>query len=263
MTRILHLTDLHFGFHREALEAPLLERIAALQPDLVAVGGDLTHRGLPAQLARARAFLDRIEAPLVCLAGNHDIPLWNLLARTFWPFRAYRKVFGPSLTPRARAGEVRVMAINSADPYSWQRGKIRAGEVARVIAHVDPLGTNVAVLHHPLQQLPRVDKALARQAPRGLRRMEAAGVNIVLSGHLHRWAVDDLLATGRYPRVLQIQTGTALCARITDIQNEFALLEIEGTELRLERHMAPMAGKGFDAPQIAEYSRASGVWRRV
>jgi 3',5'-cyclic AMP phosphodiesterase CpdA len=263
VTRILHLTDLHFGFHREALEDPLLERIAALQPDLVAVGGDLTHRGLPAQLAQARAFLDRIEAPLICLPGNHDIPLWNLLARIFWPFRAYRKVFGHALTPRAQAGEVRVMAINSADPYSWQRGKIRAGEVRRVIAHVDPLGTNIAVLHHPLQQLPRVDKALARQATRGLRRMEAAGVNIVLSGHLHRWAVDDLLATGRAPRVLQIQTGTALCARITDIQNEFALLEIEGTELRLERHMAPMGGKGFDAPQIAGYSRASGVWRRV
>ncbi|WP_240768909.1 metallophosphoesterase family protein [Paracoccus liaowanqingii] len=263
VTRILHLTDLHFGFHRAALEKPLLERIAALQPDLVTVGGDLTHRGLTGQMAQARAFLDRIAAPLICLPGNHDVPLWNLVARTFWPFRDYRKVFGPSLTPRAQAGDVRVMAINSADPYSWQRGKIRAGEVARVIEHVDPLGTNIAVLHHPLQQLPRVDKALARQAAEGLRRMEAAGVHVVLSGHLHRWAVDDLLATGRYPRVLQIQTGTALCARVTDVQNEFALLEIEGTDLRLERHMAPMGGQGFGEPEIARYSRASGVWRRV
>ncbi|CAM3077580.1 metallophosphoesterase [Paracoccus nototheniae] len=263
MTRIVHLTDLHFGFHRQAMVEPLLERIDALRPDLVVVGGDLTHRGLPGQLAQARAFLDRIAAPVMCMPGNHDVPLWNPVARTFWPFAGYRRLFGPSLTPVGRAGDVRVMAINSADPYSWQRGKIRAGEISRVIGHVDPIGTNIAALHHPLQQLPRVDKALARRATEALSRMEAAGVQVVLSGHLHRWAVDELLATGRHPRVLQIQTGTALCARLTDRQNEFALLDIEGADLRLERHMAPMQAMAFDPPQVGQYSRASGVWRRV
>ena len=103
MTRILHLTDLHFGFHRQALVQPLLARIVALRPDLVVVGGDITHRGLEAQMREARAFLDRIEAPLICMPGNHDVPLWNPLARMFWPFAGYRRRFGPVLTPVASA----------------------------------------------------------------------------------------------------------------------------------------------------------------
>lgn len=263
MTRILHLTDLHFGFHRATLEEPLLARISALRPDLVVIGGDITHRALPAQMRQARAFLDRIEAPLMCMPGNHDVPAWNLVARMFWPFAGFRRHFGPVLTPVGRAGDVRVMALNSADPYAWQRGKIREGEIGRIIGNVDAMGTNIVALHHPLQQLPRVDKALARRASEALYRLEASGVQVVLSGHLHRWATDALLATGRHPRVLQIQTGTALCARITDGQNEFVLLEIDGPDLRLERHVAPMDAGDFGAPEIADYSRASGVWRRV
>nr|WP_255522099.1 metallophosphoesterase [Paracoccus sp. NBH48] len=190
------------------MEEPLLARIAALRPDLVVIGGDITHRALPAQMRQARAFLDRIEAPLMCMPGNHDVPAWNLVARMFWPFAGFRRHFGPVLTPVGRAGDVRVMALNSADPYAWQRGKIREGEIGRVIGNVDAMGTNIVALHHPLQQLPRVDKALARRASEALYRLEASGVQVVLSGHLHRWATDALLATGRHPRVLQIQTGT-------------------------------------------------------
>lgn len=263
MARILHLTDLHFGFHRQALVGPLLARIAQLRPDLVVVGGDLTHRGLTGQMQQARAFLDGIEAPTICMPGNHDVPLWNVVARMFWPFAGYRRHFGPLLTPVGRAADVRVMAVNSVDPYAWQRGKIRAREIGRVIGNVDPMGTNIVALHHPLQQLPSVDKALARRATKALSLLEASGVQVVLSGHLHRWAVDALLDTRQHPRVLQIQCGSALCARVTDVQNEFALLDIDGPALRLERHAAPMDDPRFGAPEIAEYSRASGVWRRV
>jgi hypothetical protein len=185
------------------------------------------------------------------------------VARFFWPFAAYRRRFGPSLTPCARAGEVRVLGVNSTDPYAWQRGKIRDGEIGRVIGGVDPLGTNMVALHHPLQQLPSVDKAPARRATEALYRLEAAGMHVVLSGHLHRFNTDALIATGRHPRLFQLQAGTALCARISDQQSEFAVLDVDGTEMRLERHVAPMDRDGFNAPEMADYSRRSGVWVRV
>ncbi|MBM3605594.1 MAG: metallophosphoesterase [Alphaproteobacteria bacterium] len=263
MARILHLTDLHFGFHRQTLVQPLLSRITELRPDLVVITGDLTHRALTDQMQEARRFLDRIEAPLMLMPGNHDIPLWNPVARMFWPFRGFRKHFGPLLAPVGRVDDVRVLSVNSADPYVWQRGKIRQGEIGRIIGGVDPLGTNIVALHHPLQQLPRVDKALARRAREALGRLEAAGVQVVLSGHLHRWALDEVLDTGRHPRVLQIQTGTALCARISDRWNEFVLLQVDGPRIVVERHRAPMDKGGFQPPDLAAYSRASGVWRRV
>lgn len=263
MARLLHLTDLHFGFHRDEMVEPLLARIAALSPDLVVVGGDLTHRALPEQMQRGAAFLGRIAAPVLAVPGNHDVPAWNPVARLFWPFAGWRAHVAGDLRPSARAPGLRVLTLNSTDPYAWQRGKVREGEIRRLAGALDPLATNVVALHHPLQHLPRVDKRLARRADEALDRLEAAGIHIVLSGHLHRWAVDDLLATGRHPRLLQIQTGTALCARISDLQNEFVLLEIDGSELALQRHVAPMPLGEWRLQETRHYSRASGVWRRV
>lgn len=71
MTRILHLSDLHFGLERQPLVDPLLDRINGARADLVVVTGDLTHRGRSAQFAQAAAFLRRIEAPLLAVPGNH------------------------------------------------------------------------------------------------------------------------------------------------------------------------------------------------
>ena len=263
MTRIVHLSDLHFGFHRAALIEPLLARIAEARPALVVVTGDLTHRALVPQMRAARAFLDRIAAPLVLVPGNHDIPLLNPLARLFWPFAGWRRHFGTVLSPVAQAGGVRVLGVNSADPLAWQRGTFREGEIGRLIGGIDPASVDVLALHHPLEQTPEVDKELARRAPEAARRLEAAGATIALSGHLHIFALDELLESGRHPGLLQLQAGTALCARISDRQNEFAVLDIARDRVRLERHVAPMDRDGFDAPEIRHYARQDGRWRRV
>jgi 3',5'-cyclic AMP phosphodiesterase CpdA len=263
MARLLHLSDLHFGFHREALVDRLLARVAAARPDMVVVTGDLTHRGLGGQLDAARAFLDRIEAPLLLVPGNHDVPVWNPLSRLVSPFAAYERRFGPDLEPVRQAGDVRVLGINSTDPFSWQRGRFRQGEIGRLIDNVDPAVVNVIALHHPLEQLPQMDKMPARRSDEAMHRLQAAGVRIALSGHLHRFNVDALIETGNYPHVLQLQAGTALCARLTDGQNEYAVLDIDGPNLRIERHVAPMAQEAFLDPEIAEYRHAPDGWTRV
>jgi 3',5'-cyclic AMP phosphodiesterase CpdA len=257
------MTDLHFGFHRSELVGPLTAKIKELRPDLVVVSGDITHRGLPAQMQLAQDFLAQITAPVMLMPGNHDIPLLNPIARLFWPFAGYRQYFGPDLTPTASVGQARVFALNSADPYAWQRGVIRSGEIGRVVGGIDPQATNIVALHHPMQQLPGIDKRPARRSAQALQRLENAGAHVILSGHLHRWAVDKVLATGSHPRLLQVQGGTALCARVSDLRNEFALLDVDGTTLTIERHIAPMVENAFEPPLIATYSRASGPWRRV
>lgn len=108
-----------------------------------------------------------------------------------------------------------------------------------------------------------MDKRLAKRAPQALHRLESAGIHIILSGHLHRWAVDALIETGRHPRLLQVQNGTALCARVSDLRNEFAVLDIEGPEVTVQRHFAEQPLGLWAEPEIARYSRASGIWRRV
>ena len=60
MRTIVHLSDLHFGRLDERIIAPLVERITAIHPDLIAVSGDLTQRARRRQFQQAAAFLGRL-----------------------------------------------------------------------------------------------------------------------------------------------------------------------------------------------------------
>lgn len=260
MTRIAHLSDLHFGFHRAELVNPLLDRVNRSGADLVVVTGDLTHRARSGQFAMAAAFLSRIQAPLMVVPGNHDVPLYNLPARLLAPYRGWGRWIGPDMSPTRSVQGVRLLGLNSVDSLVVQRGIIRDGAVKRLIAGLDPLATNIVALHHPLEHLAAVDKELARHAPQALARLERAGVAIVLSGHLHVWATGAMLDQTAHPGVLQVQAGTALCGRPSDRQNEFAVLDIAGTTVTIERHVVRMGRRGFASPDHERFSREGGVW---
>ena len=262
MTRILHLSDLHFGLERAALVQPLLDLVNAARADLVVVTGDLTHRAHPAQFAAAAAFLRRIEAPLIAVPGNHDIPFYNLTQRILHPYRRVSTAIAETLEPVGHVGNIRVQGVNSVAPLAWQRGTLCESQLARITATLDPACINIVALHHPLQQAPGIDKALALGASQALARLESAGVHVILSGHLHIWSIGAFQdAAGR--TILQVQAGTALCARPHDRQNEFAILEFLGDDLIVERRVAPMSQPGFGPPQYLRFTRRSGRWQSL
>ncbi|MFJ1290457.1 metallophosphoesterase [Paracoccus yeei] len=261
MTRLVHLSDLHFGFDRTALIEPLLDRVNRAGADLVVVTGDLTHRARSAQFAQAAAFLRRIEVPLIAVPGNHDIPLYKLADRMMKPYRRYRRIIAQNMEPVGHVGQVRVQGINSVDPMAWQRGVISAAQMRRVVEGIDPDCVNIVALHHPMQQRPEVDKQLMRGAREAMALFELQGVQVVLSGHLHIWSAGAFLPPeGR--SVLQIQGGTALCARLDDRQNEFAVLDFQGPDLLIERHIAPMDEPGFRPPEHLRFTRRNRRWHR-
>lgn len=262
MTRLVHLSDLHFGFDRTALIEPLLDRVNRAGADLVVVTGDLTHRARSAQFAQAAAFLRRIEVPLIAVPGNHDIPLYKLADRMMKPYRRYCRIIAQNMEPVGHVGQVRVQGINSVDPMAWQRGVISAAQMRRVVEGIDPDCVNIVALHHPMQQRPEVDKQLMRGAREAMALFELQGVQVVLSGHLHIWSAGAFLPPeGR--SVLQIQGGTALCARLDDRQNEFAVLDFQGPDLLIERHVAPMDEPGFRPPEHLRFTRRDRRWHRT
>jgi metallophosphoesterase superfamily enzyme len=81
MRTLVHLSDLHFGTVRQEIVLPVLSLIERIQPDVVAVSGDLTQRARKEQFVAAREFLDAVRFPKIVVPGNHDIPLYNLFAR--------------------------------------------------------------------------------------------------------------------------------------------------------------------------------------
>lgn len=263
MTRLLLLADLHFGYHREALVEALLARVNAAGPDLVLVAGDLTHRGRGWQYDRAADFLARLGAPWMAVPGNHDLSLTNPARRLARPWRHWRRAIGRETSPVRRAGGVRVFGLNSTDRLAWQRGILPRPWVDAVLARVDPARIAVLMLHHPLAHLPGVDKELMAGARPALAALEAGPAPVVaVTGHLHAWSAGAFL-DGRPRRVLQVQAGTALCRRPSDRQNEYAVLEIDGDRLAIERHVAPMQRTGFFPPERLCFSAEGGFWRRL
>src|SRR5918995_2421310 len=129
-TRILHLSDLHFGRNDkpESIEA-LGRLVAEARPELVIASGDLTHRGLRSQHEKASAFLRGLELPLVTIPGNHDIP-YTFPKRFTRPWQEFERLW-ETTEPVYRSDNVVVAELNSVRPWRHQSGRLRDVQIQR------------------------------------------------------------------------------------------------------------------------------------
>ena len=87
MSVLLQISDPHFGTEQAPVVDALLTLAHAQRPDLVVLSGDITQRARRAQFAAARRFVERLApSALLAIPGNHDIPLFNPVARLLWPY---------------------------------------------------------------------------------------------------------------------------------------------------------------------------------
>lgn len=226
---ILHASDLHFGVpHRPVVAEALLRFVEEASPAAIVVSGDLTQRAKAREYRAARDFLDRLPPiPLVVTAGNHDVPLYRVWERFFAPYRKYRRYIVRQLdTVLDISGEgdvpgLRFVSLNSTAPLSAiVNGRLRDRQLdfaAAAFAETPKRARRVLVVHHnllrpddgePPPTLPR--------APHVLRRAEEWGVDVVLSGHIHRTHL--AWSGGRSARVASrglpvVVTGTTSSSR--------------------------------------------------
>lgn len=233
MTRLVHLSDLHFGRVDQSLTEPLVAAVTHLKPDLTVISGDLTQRARHSQFARARALIDRLPEPLLSVPGNHDIPLDNIFVRFLRPFGRYRKYICRELEPEFRDDVMAVAGVNTVNRWSWQRGKIGRSRLARLSERLAeaPQELKIAVLHHPLEHGPETEKRLMRGASETLEVLSQHGANLVLSGHLHRASARPFRAA---PDLLFVEAGTGLSTRLRhDQRNTFNVLDFSGKRLEV------------------------------
>ena len=230
MARVLHLSDLHFGTERAGLVAPLIALAHRLQPDVVVISGDLTQRALPAQWAAAADLIAALPGAVLCVPGNHDVPLYNPLARMLWPFCGYRAAIAPVLEPVVEAGDVLVVGVNTTDPYVWQRGVLRPASLARVaevFARARPGQLRVVALHHPLTTPRATGKTPMKGADAGAEALARAGADVVLSGHLHLWAAAPFALRKGARSMLCVQAGTTLSSRLRGEDNDLNVVDFD------------------------------------
>lgn len=219
MSCVLQLSDLHFGTEREEVMAALEALVAREQPELLLLTGDITQRARRVQFEAARTYLSRLGRPALVLAGNHDIPLFNVFARLFWPYRGFSRVFGENREATFESDGLSVIGVDSTTPRKHKDGVIRPDQIDRVctLLRATPKhALRIVALHHPVHAITESDEHnLAHGHGEAVAAWADAGVDLILGGHIHLPYVRPLRE--RFPRISRdvwaVQAGTAISQR--------------------------------------------------
>jgi 3',5'-cyclic AMP phosphodiesterase CpdA len=245
---VLQVSDPHFGTER----APVVEALVALalreRPALVVLSGDITQRARPAQFRAARAFAERLGAPLLAIPGNHDLPLFALATRLLRPYARFRAAFGDELEPVFASDAWLVIGVNTTRPARHENGEVDAAQIERVAARLAAAGPGqfrIVVVHQPaavLRAEDEHDRLIGHAA--ALARWAAAGADVVMGGHIHLPYVLPIAGTARPLWV--VQAGTAVSARVRDgVPNSVNLLRWDGRSAQVEQWDCPADGPAF------------------
>lgn len=234
MSRIFHVSDLHFGAEdRNALDW-FAACVASERPDAVAITGDLTMRARHREFAAACDWILALDVPLTVEVGNHDMPYFNLWERFTNPYARIRRIEalvereidlpGLSIVPLKTTARAQWR-------LNWSKGWVTGEALDTTLGALAALPTGQLALitaHHPLVETGTRGTALTRGGNRALAALARAGVGAVLTGHVHD-AFDLVQETPDGP-VRMIGAGT-LSQRLRSTPPSFNELRISGRDI--------------------------------
>jgi 3',5'-cyclic-AMP phosphodiesterase len=248
--RIVQISDIHVGsglFRPELLDAAI-EETNALEPDLVAIAGDLTMEGYRWEFEEARGYLDRLECQnVVVVPGNHDAK--NVGYRHFEEFFGLRE---GAVTVNVPEGEAKIVALDSTKPdldegeigrehYAWIDSEFRNWE----------RGPKIVIVHHHILAVPGTGRDVnnLRDAGDVMAIFRELKVDMVLSGHRHVpyvWSISGV-------RVVHSGTASSMRVRGT-MPPSYNVIEIDDQSVRITLKQ-PAKGKEGEDP-LASFARA-------
>ena len=231
MTRLFHISDLHFGLEDRAAIDWFAHVVQTERPDAVLITGDLTMRARSHEFAAACDWIDRLDVPATVEVGNHDLPYFNPFARFFWPYARIRRIERLVERELDLAGVAVVPLKTTARAQwrlDWSKGWVTRRALDKTMAAIDalPPGTTTFVTaHHPLVEAGTRGRALTRGGETALRALASRKVAAVLTGHVHD--AFDLIRETPDGAIRMIGAGT-LSQRIRSTPPSFNELRIAG-----------------------------------
>ncbi|MBM4385846.1 MAG: metallophosphoesterase [Deltaproteobacteria bacterium] len=211
--------------YRPEIAARVLDDLAALAPDHVAVTGDLTHMGLASEVSEAREWLARIGPPerVTLVPGNHDAYGGDVAHECVDAWLPYLNSdhAGGALFPSLRVrGPVALIGLSSAVPTPVHLATGRAGE-AQLAPLADMLRDlaarklfRVVLVHHPPTRTHVSWRRRLEDGPALCEILARAGAELVLHGHAHRAARDRIVTeSGAIPVFGVPATSSAVMSR--------------------------------------------------
>lgn len=231
MSTLLQISDPHFGTEQPHVVHALRRLARSLRPELIVFSGDITQRARRTQFTAARRFAAGLGAPVLAVPGNHDIPLFNIVARIVSPYGNYMSAFGGNLEPEYDSDTFLVVCTNTTRPARHKDGEISCAQIARVCARLrqaTPEQVRIVVTHQPVLAIRKEDEAnLLHGHETAVRVWSHAGADIIMSGHIHLPYVRSLAErfSDLPRRTWCVQAGTAVSWRIRgDVPNSINVL---------------------------------------
>lgn len=268
MRTLAHISDIHFGREDPVVAEALVEDLRRLRPDLVVNSGDFTQRARRGEFRRAAAFMERLPRPQLCVPGNHDIPLYDVVRRFLRPVGRYKKHITADLFPHYVDDQIAVVGLNTARSLTWKNGRISVAQMMRLRDFLQGLPQDVVkvvVTHHPFLPPPGEDEgavALVGRAREALAILDGGGVDLLLAGHLHHGYTGDIRTA--YPEtrrpIVVAQAGTAISHRVRGEPNAYNHVILD--RKRIDIRVRVWTGDGFGEGVRAAYRFRDGGWRQ-
>jgi 3',5'-cyclic AMP phosphodiesterase CpdA len=270
MRTLVHLSDLHFDLINPQIVSAVRAKIEETRPDILVVSGDFTQRARRREFKNARAFLDTLPGRKIVVPGNHDVPLWNVLARFLFPLANYRRFISEELLPFYADEEIIIVGINTARSLTFKGGRINRRQVngvEKLLCAVKDNVIKIVVTHHPFDLAPNYPgRELVGRAAMAMEQLAACGADLLLAGHLH-----DAYTGGTAKRyrirgysALVVQAGTAISTRLRGSTNSFNILRIDPPKVAVEVLAWNSAINQFIVDEAKLYARQPGEgWVRL
>jgi len=192
MTRLFHVSDLHFGKADQAALDWFAATVVAEKPDAVICTGDLTMRARAREFEAAAEYLEALPVPVTLEPGNHDLPYFNPFDRFVRPYRRFGRVERMIERP-LEIKNVIIVPLRTTARFQWRHnwswGVVNRNSLEEALALLKAASDDhlkIVACHHPL-----VDKEGLESQGRTLRGRAAlaalaeAGAHATVSGHVH------------------------------------------------------------------------------
>jgi 3',5'-cyclic AMP phosphodiesterase CpdA len=198
--------------------------------------------------------------------GNHDVPLYNVVARFLAPLERYRRLLSPDVEPAFVDDEMVVVGANTARSLTFKRGRINRGQVERAIElFCGTPGNRVRILvtHHPFD-LPgtRDGHELVGRAAMAMSGLRECAPDLLLAGHLHRHGIGT--TAERYDfgghSAIVVQAGTATSTRGRGARNSFNLIHVARSDVAIDRFDWSPGKEAFELDSTCRFLRRDGAW---
>ena len=280
MIRILHLSDVHFGWPAVPAQADAVEAMAQQEHfDVVAISGDLAQRARAGEFQRAAVFLRDITRPfppgsaapaVITVPGNHDVAWWFApfgMGRGERLYEKYRRYITAELEPVVRVPGATLVGLNTAPGVHWYTltldphdvsvvGALRAGQLSHAAAAFGevPAGdARIIVMHHnPLRGAISSRIGLLRSV-RVMRAFGAMGVDLVLCGHDHQESVHDVQESGK--RIVVSTAGTLSSRSRGGRPSSFNVITLEPSTIGVETRLWSAATGRFEPQPVQCFAR--------